>query len=534
MQKEYQISWGKIIGITILIAIIIIIIALIYPKNNKNLAIEETYINNISLMKQTGFEYFSGNNLPTNIGDSKKITLNELLARNLIVDFLDEEGNSCNLENSYIETTKILDNEYEMGVYLSCNNKSDYIITTIANNTVCIDCGENNESVVYEPSKTSEINKSESSQLVPTYTSNESFSTTSEDKIIKETANININYINTCCSSNNINNCNNNCLSNIYYSVIFDANGGQSVRTQTVKHGSYAEYKSTYRYGYEFLGWYLNGEKYNFSTPVTSKIVLVAKWQKIEEETKKDIYTVTYDSNGGSYVPSEKVLEGNKATKPNNPTKANYKFLGWYLKNEPYDFNTKIYQNITLTAKWEKEEVKYNEYCKIENETYYSISYVSANQNTWDYSWLVNFYDLKNVDNLKVTDIGHLTTNNMYNIAYTESFDKGINMIGGNDLYNVSIANGTMLKSYSLKSSNFNMNVDKPYYSRGKWYATLSVHINNYNNLNPYYANNIGGSIYFVPFYFTVEYTNLNNCIVDKASNSYKYNNYEIVDTYWE
>ena len=50
MEKEYQISWFKIIGIVALIAIIAIIICLIYPKNNNSdsLLTQQTYISNIT------------------------------------------------------------------------------------------------------------------------------------------------------------------------------------------------------------------------------------------------------------------------------------------------------------------------------------------------------------------------------------------------------------------------------------------------------------------------------------------------------
>lgn len=611
MEKEYQISWGKIIGITVLIAIVIVIICLVYPKKDNTLAIQQTYINNISLMKDAGFEYFSGSNLPQNVGDSEKISLDEMLARNLIVDFFDEEGNSCNKDNSYIEATKTTDNEYEMSVYLSCKNKSDYIITSISNDVVCTDCNVTEQKSNYE-TKDSNINNNNDDRgnIKPIYTTNNG-SSSSENKTVNvtHTTNVNINYVNTCCINGNTNDCNDNCLSNVYHSVVFDANGGESVQTQIIKHGSLAQYKSTYRYGYEFLGWYLNGVKYDFATPVTKKITLVAKWKKIDSSDNKNTYIVDFDSNGGSYIPYQEILEGNKATRPNNPTKAcydfagwyvdealtkkynfniavknditlyakwiqndtckntylvkfnsnggssvasqkvlegsrankpntptknGYKFLGWYLNGEKFSFNTRIYENITLVAKWEKDEVKYYKYCKIDNDTYYSISYVSDSQDVWNYSWLVNFYNLNNIQNLEITDVGYLTTLDMYNKAYNNSFDKGIYMVGGNNLYNVPIVSGTMLRTYSFKSTNFTPIVNDPYYSNGQWYAKLAVKVKNYNNLIPYYANNIGGRIYFVPFYFEVQYTDLNNCVTDKASNNYKYDNYEIVDTFWK
>ena len=59
-------------------------------------------------------------------------------------------------------------------------------------------------------------------------------------------------------------------------------------------------------------------------------------------------------------------------------------------------------------------------------------------------------------------------------------------------------------------------------------------YIKNYNNLTSYYARYLNTRIYFVPFYFEVKYTDLDNCVDDKANNSSRYDDYEIVDTYWK
>lgn len=622
MEKEYRISWLKIVGITLLIAVVIIIICLLYPKKDNTLAIQQTYINNITLMKNAGFEYFSGSHLPKEIGDSEKISLDEMLARNLLPEFLDEEGNSCNTGNSYIEATKTLDNEYEMSVFLSCNNKSDYIVTSISD-VVCTDCGvtvnddstnDNNFNNNSSNNSGSTNNNRDNTTTRPSYPNNNSSSSNERPVTITQTTNININYVNTCCTDGSSSSCNDNCFNNVYHSVVFNSNGGTSVRTQTIKHGEYAIYKSTSRAGYEFLGWYLDGEKYDFGTPVTEKITLVAKWKKKDtqqpsESDDKEIYIVDFDSNGGSKVISKKVLEGNTVVRPSNPirdcydfvgwytnasltkkydfstpvtsdmtlyakwedngtckadyrvkfdsnggsnvssqwveegsrakeptdpTRNGYTFLGWYLNGRKFSFYTRIYENITLEAKWEKDEIQYNKYCKIEEQTYYSVSYVFNSQETWNYSWDVEFYNLKNIQNLDVIDYGYLTTLSMYNKAVNPTGDKGISMVGNNGDGSVPITSGTMLRTYSLKSSNFIPYVGDPYYRNGKWYATLRINIKNYSNLNSYYASNIKSWIHFVPFYFTVEYTNLDNCVSDKASNNYKYKNYEIVDSYWK
>ncbi|MBR1455883.1 MAG: InlB B-repeat-containing protein, partial [Oscillospiraceae bacterium] len=64
-------------------------------------------------------------------------------------------------------------------------------------------------------------------------------------------------------------------------------------------------------------------------------------------------YTVTFDSDGGSAVAAQEVEEGQTATKPADPTRDNYEFLGWLDENwDPYDFDTPVTADIELTAEW--------------------------------------------------------------------------------------------------------------------------------------------------------------------------------------
>lgn len=66
-------------------------------------------------------------------------------------------------------------------------------------------------------------------------------------------------------------------------------------------------------------------------------------------------YTVTFDSDGGSAVAAQTVVEGSKATKPADPTKNGYTFKGWTLGGTAYDFTAAVTGSITLKAKWEKD-----------------------------------------------------------------------------------------------------------------------------------------------------------------------------------
>ncbi len=68
-------------------------------------------------------------------------------------------------------------------------------------------------------------------------------------------------------------------------------------------------------------------------------------------------WDVTYDSNEGSAVDPESVVDGTTATEPPAPTRTGYAFAGWYLDDvtfaDQYDFDTAVTADITLYAKWD-------------------------------------------------------------------------------------------------------------------------------------------------------------------------------------
>lgn len=70
-------------------------------------------------------------------------------------------------------------------------------------------------------------------------------------------------------------------------------------------------------------------------------------------------YTVTFETEGGTPVPSvQTVEEGSTVTAPStNPSKAGYVFLFWHSSgaSTAYNFQTPVKGNITLYAKWQEE-----------------------------------------------------------------------------------------------------------------------------------------------------------------------------------
>ena len=80
------------------------------------------------------------------------------------------------------------------------------------------------------------------------------------------------------------------------------------------------------------------------------------KWILLKNPTGETA-TVTFNTNGGSTIPSEQVVIGQKISAPSTPSKAGYVFDDWYLNGEPFDFSRPIVEDITLVAGWETYEV---------------------------------------------------------------------------------------------------------------------------------------------------------------------------------
>lgn len=82
----------------------------------------------------------------------------------------------------------------------------------------------------------------------------------------------------------------------------------------------------------------------------------IKKLNEIANEISNDVktYKVTFDSDGGTEVGTQKIKKGEYAKQPTEPIKDGYKFIEWQLDDNSFDFNTPIKKDITLKAKWEK------------------------------------------------------------------------------------------------------------------------------------------------------------------------------------
>ena len=135
----------------------------------------------------------------------------------------------------------------------------------------------------------------------------------------------------------------------------FSVDGGYAEPAQVIGTGEKVvrpDDEDQVKAGFQFMGWFSDAAclaPYDFDVAIVADTTIYAKY--LEE------FAVSYQSNGGTEVAGQIVLDGELATKPANPTKTGKTFGGWYTDDNTFqvlfDFdNTPITANITLFAKW--------------------------------------------------------------------------------------------------------------------------------------------------------------------------------------
>ncbi|KAM9865290.1 hypothetical protein ACIFOC_01821 [Leucobacter aridicollis] len=137
----------------------------------------------------------------------------------------------------------------------------------------------------------------------------------------------------------------------VNHTVTFDPDNGDATFTETVIDGdAVAEPADPARDGFTFTGWMLDGAAYDFATPVTGDVTLVAGWEEVAVVT----HTVTFDPANGSNTTEILVADGDPVAEPADPARDGFTFTGWALDGTPYEFTTPVSTDITLVAQWEE------------------------------------------------------------------------------------------------------------------------------------------------------------------------------------
>jgi uncharacterized repeat protein (TIGR02543 family) len=98
------------------------------------------------------------------------------------------------------------------------------------------------------------------------------------------------------------------------------------------------------RTGYRFDGWLYEDQPFVFGVMPKGNITLTAKWSKY--------YQVTFDTDGGSLIPSLMIAEGDDIELTDIPFKDHYKFSEWLYSGSSFNLSKMPSEDIVLTASW--------------------------------------------------------------------------------------------------------------------------------------------------------------------------------------
>ncbi len=196
----------KAIVVIIFLILIIFIITRITSNDtttNKKVSsnYDEVFSENLEAMENAAFSYYTKDRLPTEVGAVNELTLREMINSNLLEAFTDADGNSCDVNESYIRLTKN-EEDYTLRVNLKCNEKEDYSLMKVGEYDYCEHdiCKRNsskeNKDTKEESEPTKEVEITE-----PANNNNSTASSTTTSR--NSTNNTNSNTVNTNTSTNN-------------------------------------------------------------------------------------------------------------------------------------------------------------------------------------------------------------------------------------------------------------------------------------------------------------------------------------------
>ena len=140
------------------------------------------------------------------------------------------------------------------------------------------------------------------------------------------------------------------------YQISFDSKGGDAVGPISFDFDADIVLPDDpTKTGHSFQGWFFDealSMPFDLTTMPAEDFTLYALWSL-------NMYTVSFETNGGNLIETLSFVYGSTIFLPDNPQQEGFSFAGWYLDEAlsvPYNLVTMPAENITLYANWEINE----------------------------------------------------------------------------------------------------------------------------------------------------------------------------------
>ncbi len=140
--------------------------------------------------------------------------------------------------------------------------------------------------------------------------------------------------------------------------IFFDVDGGSKISKMKVSVGEKIKLPKTTKKGYTFDGWFNENTKVKNNVSFDKDTTLTAHWKELEEKTM----IITFNTDCGNKI-KDMTITCEEELKLPKPKKEGYNFIDWEDKKGNVVTNKSKLEceDITLKAKWEKEEEKKEE-----------------------------------------------------------------------------------------------------------------------------------------------------------------------------
>lgn len=298
---------------------------------------------------------------------------------------------------------------------------------------------------------------------------------------------------------------------------------------------------------------------------LTAKLVCNKKSGEKKDviQTNGTKYTVIFNTDGGSTIDKQVVNSGALVSRPTDPSKTGYTFAGWYLENDIFNFDTRLTQDITLTAKWVKNQASNPSNPGTAKQFYYEHAPLVKNYlSDWTFTYPTNattfetmkkeaaLYEWHKTDSEQIYTVSTFTQGEydqykdekgnftltytiiLNNFSATEHFKfasrqtstitttssfqeykdhrSNISLLGNNPQNTTVPFAASDMSRASIRSGNYKYEISKPYVQNNKVVVDIKIVVNGLGSTKPYTGTGVSQPTYFVgvSFYASKSYVN--------------------------